>query len=92
MAAEVEVNSQNPGILLRNQVFDKGWKVYVDNRETVLQKTHTVFQGVKIDAGRHQVRFLFEPSYLTQGRWICLAGLVMAILGLFSASRQKFLK
>ncbi len=88
-SAQVEVDSDVPGVLVRNQVFDRGWKVYLDGHESILQKKRVVFQGVDVPAGHHKVTFSFEPSYWILGRWVALAGLVLASMGLFFTGGRK---
>ena len=87
--AEIEIKSPGGGVLLRHQIFDKGWKVWVDGREEVLQKSHGIFQGVPLAPGEHRLRFSFEPLYWTWGRWLSLAALLVAVAGLFLSGRPK---
>ena len=88
--SQIEVDANVSGALLRNQVFDKGWKVSIDGQEAILQKKRGAFQGVDIPSGRHRVNFSFEPAYWILGRWAALAGWAIALAGLFlTASARK---
>lgn len=89
LKVEVEITSKIPGTLNRNQVFDQGWKVYVDDKAARLKRVRGAFQGVQVGSGKHRVRFLFEPAYWVWGRWVSLAGYLLVLAGLFFSWRRK---
>jgi hypothetical protein len=58
---EVEVTAERPGFLVLNDVWHRWWKVEVDGRPAELLRADVLFRAVRIDAGRHRVRFTFHP-------------------------------
>jgi len=79
---ELKVDSSNGGTLARSQVYNSGWKVYVDDRLKPLERVKDVFQGVEIPKGGHAVRFQYEPRFFTLGRWFYLMGLLVTAAGI----------
>ena len=59
---EIETNSEEPGILVLSESSYPGWKVYVDGKEKECLWLNLLFQGVKIDEGRHKVEFVYSPD------------------------------
>ena len=59
--AVVDVSLETPGFLVLSDSFYPGWKVYVDGQETRLLRADYALRAVQLPAGRHQVRFVYEP-------------------------------
>lgn len=78
----VEVDLDAPSLLVRKQVYDKGWKVFVDGHEQPLARAERAFQGARVGPGRHRVEFLFRPAYFIIGIWIYAAGFLVIALGI----------
>ena len=87
--ASVVTNSNAPSELIRNQVYDAGWKVVVDDGPATLRRANRAFQGVELGAGRHRVEFLFRPAYFIIGIWLHAAGFIVIAAGALAAGRRK---
>jgi hypothetical protein len=58
---EIEVLAATPGFVLLNDVWHPWWTATVDDAPTEILKANVLFRAVPVPAGRHVVRFQFEP-------------------------------
>lgn len=72
----------DPGYLVRNQVYDPGWKVSVDGRAVPLLQANGAFQAIRIPQGIRRVEWLFRPAYWTVGKWFYIGGLFLVLAGM----------
>jgi len=70
--------SKAPAVLLLNDRFDPGWKVWVDGKPAPVLRANFLVRGVYVPAGEHTVRWHFEPK-LT-GFYVTLGSVVAGVL------------
>ena len=61
---ELETKSDSIQWLVFSENFLPGWKAYVDNKETTIYMTNSVYMGIKIPEGEHKILFKFSYFYL----------------------------
>jgi hypothetical protein len=86
----IEADVGAPATLVLSEVAYPGWRVYVDEEARPLQVAYEVLRGVEIGAGRHTVRFVYEPASMESGRRITFgAGIILAIALALSLVRRR---
>jgi uncharacterized membrane protein YfhO len=67
--------------------YKRGWKAFLDGKETPIIKTDYILRGLAIPAGKHSIEFKFEPEgYLTGRKLTSIFSLLLGLLvvaGLF---------
>ena len=58
---EVDVTTSTDGFVLLNSVWHPWWRATVDGKPVEILKANIMFRAVQIPAGKHTVRFMFEP-------------------------------
>ncbi|MBO0466147.1 YfhO family protein [Enterococcus plantarum] len=48
--------------LLTTIPYDKGWKAYIDGKETKIQAFNKAFLAVNVPNGKHKIEFIFLPQ------------------------------
>jgi len=82
-SVQVRLASSGSGILLLNDVFDRGWHVNVDGIERPLLQVNGLFRGVYIvGAGSHGILFYYRPMALVRGIILSLVVLAYLLVGL----------
>lgn len=79
-------------LLFLSDVYDAGWKAYVDGKRTPLYRADYDFRAVSVPLGTHKVEMQYQPESFVWGVRIALSVLVILIAGsmkeLFYAHRH----
>ncbi len=69
--------------------YDRGWKAFIDGKETPIIRANYVLRALRIPAGNHKIDFRFEPQTYQRGKTITLisgtALVILAALAVFYA-------
>lgn len=76
-SARIEVDAPRSGVVLLTQQSAPGWRVRVDGVEKTPLTANGILRAVEIEAGRHEIVWLYRPRSLYAG------GVVTAITILF---------
>ena len=72
--ARVVVEADGPGTLTLSQVNYPGWRIQVDGRAVPIETVESALMGVELDAGHHEIEFVFDP-------WTVKVGFFVSALG-----------
>jgi hypothetical protein len=92
-AIEYESNAAAQQFAVFSEVYyPKGWNAYIDGKKTVYYNTNYILRGLSVPAGKHTIRFVFEPESVKTGKsMMYMASIVILLVflgGLFMAWRQ----
>jgi hypothetical protein len=65
--------------------YDKGWKMYIDGKESPYFRADYVLRAAQLPLGNHKVEFIFHPASYYTGEKISLAGSILLVLALGGA-------
>jgi Bacterial membrane protein YfhO len=90
-ALTVAATATAPGLLVASEVYDPGWRAYVDGKRVGLLPTDHVLRGVPIPAGAHTVEMRYEPPSLRLGLPVSAIA-TLAMLVAFAAAGWTWLR
>ncbi len=70
--------AESSTVLLLNDKYDPGWKVFVDNKPAELLRANFIMRGVYLPGGTHEIVFRFEPP--VKGLFLTLAAIGLGIV------------
>ncbi len=93
-AIEYEVNGNGPQFAVFSEIYyPVGWNAYIDGKKTDYYNVNYILRGLSVPAGKHAVKFVFEPASVKSGTSIMfmssIAILLIFVGGLFMAWRQS---
>jgi hypothetical protein len=78
-------SSANEFAVFSEIYYNRGWKAYVDGKETPIVKTNYLLRGLAIPAGKHEIKFEFKPKAYYTGEKLTAIGSVLIVLLLIGA-------
>ncbi len=84
-ALTYESNANAEKFLVFSEVWygpNKGWKSYIDGKETEHVRVDYLLRGMRVPAGKHKIEFRFEPKVFAIGEMISLICSLLIILSL----------
>lgn len=85
-----EITLDAPKLLHLAIPYSKGWRAYVDGRETKLYRANVMYMALDVDAGRHSVRLAYHTPWLKEGMYIsAFTGLACLCAVLVRRRRRK---
>jgi hypothetical protein len=74
----VSVHMETPGLVVLADLWDKGWRAYLDGKPVPILRTNHAVRGVVVPAGAATLEFRYEPASLAWG--LRLAGFAAVVL------------
>lgn len=75
-AVSGSISLDKPKVLSVSLPYSEGWKCFVDGVETPLLRVNTIFSGVILEPGEHEISLKYCTPYLKVGIAVSLLGLL----------------
>lgn len=86
-------NSQNGVAVFADIYYPKGWKAYIDGKETPILKANYLLRALKVPAGQHSIVFKFHPQSFYTGDTIAIISsiilLIVVLVALYKVFREQ---
>ncbi|MEO7922243.1 MAG: hypothetical protein ABIR30_01050 [Chitinophagaceae bacterium] len=93
-AIEYEADCKGPQFAVFSEIYyPAGWNAYLDGKKTEYCNVNYILRGLSVPAGKHNIKFVFEPASVKKGNTLMfissiLIGLILAG-GLFMAWKES---
>ncbi|GAC1660019.1 MAG: hypothetical protein NVS4B13_06940 [Candidatus Elarobacter sp.] len=85
---DIEAELSRPGYVMSNDTYFPGWTASVDGAAVSILNADYLFRAVRLDAGRHQIRYEYRSGATLLGTLLTLLGLLAAV-GCFWFARRR---
>jgi hypothetical protein len=76
---DIKVAMNQPGWLVLKDNYYPGWEAYVDRQKTKIYRGNYTMRAVFLEAGEHQVEFIYRPKIFKWGMIMTLLGILVAV-------------
>ena len=83
-----KISLSEPKALVLSLPYSKGFRAYVDGKETDLIQANTMYMGLMLEAGEHEIQLVYCTPFLIPGLCLTLAG-ALCYIGLVFFRRNK---
>ena len=84
----LHVETPENTFLVLNDTYFPGWKAYVNGKKTKIYRADYAFRAIPLNAGTHQVEFIYDPMSFKLGAGVTLLG-ILGCIGLGCIARRK---
>lgn len=93
-AIEYEAQCNGPQFAVFSEIYyPAGWNAYLDGKPVEYCNVNYILRGLSIPAGKHVIRFAFEPASVKKGKSMMFMASIVILLafvgGLFMHFRKK---
>ena len=74
------IRVKKDGWFITSIPYDKHFKIYIDGKETEIQKVNTAFLGCKIESGNHELKIIYHAPGTKVLSLIGIAGFVLVLV------------
>ncbi len=85
-------NSKEGIAVFSDIYYPKGWKAYVDDKETPIMRANYVLRAIKVPAGNHKIEFRFKPDSFYTGQKVAFVSSILLVLLCLGAFYKGFMK
>lgn len=85
---EISAEAKSSALLFLTENYNKGWKASVDGKAVQILRANYAFKAIPIEAGKHIVRFFYDPWSFKIGVYFAIGGLIGVLFMTFLFSRN----
>lgn len=85
----VAARMETPGLLVLADLWDKGWRAYLDGQLAPILRVNHALRGVALPAGNVSVEFRYQPASLALGLWLAAGAAGILLLALAAGWRRS---
>src|SRR3990167_157480 len=85
---EMEVATDKNAILFLSDNYYTGWNATVDNKKSEILRADYTIRAVPVPAGKHTVRFVYDPQSFKLGVYAALLGIILIALSALKFRRN----
>ena len=83
---------ETPGLVVLADVWDKGWRAYLNGQPAPILRTNHAVRGVIVPAGTGTLEFRYEPASFALGLKLAILTAVILFACLISIVARRGLK
>jgi len=62
-----KITNNEESLLFLSESFEEGWRAYLNNQRVAILKANYAFRAIKLPAGHHEVKFIYQPESFNYG-------------------------
>ncbi len=86
---ELQVEANEPSLVILTDAYYPGWVAFVDGIEAPVLRANSLFRAVEVSAGNHTVVFKFQPASLRWGISVSSFTALLIVVGILWRRYQK---
>ena len=84
-----DITSEFESLIFVSESYNKDWRAIIDGEAIKIFRSNYLFQSIKVPAGEHQVRFIYEPYSFTVGKNVSIISLILLMGALVYEKKYK---
>lgn len=82
------ITADSDRLLLLSVPYSKGFKAFVDGKETRIYRADIMYMAIEVPQGEHTIEFKYETPYVKMGLAISLLGIVIFAVFVFLSKKR----
>jgi len=82
-------DSSEPGYVFLSDTYYPGWKAYIDGKRSKILRANYMFRAVKVDKGRHEIKYVYDPLSFKLGALVSLLSILAFAIAFFSLGKLE---
>lgn len=76
----IEVSADKDGWLILADTNFPGWIASIDQQQTQIYQANYLLRGIRVEAGEHEIRFIYRPVSLIIGAFMTFVGIMVIVI------------